>query len=138
MLDHADYYHQMMECLESLSAEFVPEFDFGDYNGKIRAAINKSKHLLDKEPIRNSLLLPNPSVPRIYGLPKVHKEGSPLRPVVSFVSAPSYLLVKFLDNWFKQVTCFHSPLSIKNSVELVSDLTQTPPPHREAPLFRLT
>ena len=56
-----------------------------------------------------------------------------MRQVVSFVSAPSYLLAKFLDNWFKQVTCFTSPLSIKNSVKVVSDRAQNAPPRQEAP-----
>ena len=101
MLDRAEYYHQMMECLESLNADLVPEFDFDLYNGKIRAVIIKGKHLIDTEPIRKALLIPNPTVLRIYGLPEVHEEGSALRPVVSFVSVPSYLLAKFLDNWFK-------------------------------------
>ena len=35
-------------------------------------------------------------VPRLYGLPKVHKPDIPLRPIVSFVSSPTYTLSKFL------------------------------------------
>ena len=31
-------------------------------------------------------------VPRLYGLPKVHKPDVPLRPIVSFVSSPMYAL----------------------------------------------
>mgnify|MGYP000934471646 CR=1 FL=1 len=111
----------------------APDFDFDDYHNEIRAATNSSKHLIDKEPIGKVLLVPNPSVLRIYGLPKVHKEGSPLRPVVSSISAPPYLLAKFLDNWLKQVTCFNFFSSIKNSVDLVSDLAHNPLPRREAP-----
>ncbi|GBP74362.1 hypothetical protein EVAR_51546_1 [Eumeta japonica] len=33
--------------------------------------------------------------PRLYGLPKVHKEGEPFRPVVSYVQAPTHKLGKF-------------------------------------------
>ena len=32
--------------------------------------------------------------PRIYGLPKVHKPQVPLRPIVSFVTSPTYQLSK--------------------------------------------
>ena len=32
--------------------------------------------------------------PRFYGLPKVHKNGCPLRPIVSFISTPTYNLFK--------------------------------------------
>ena len=35
-------------------------------------------------------------VPRLYGLPKVHKPDVPLRPIVSFLSSPTYALSKFL------------------------------------------
>ena len=34
--------------------------------------------------------------PLMYGLPKVHKQDVPLRPIVSFVSSPTYQLSKFL------------------------------------------
>ena len=30
-------------------------------------------------------------VPLLYGLPKVHKPGTPLRPIVSFVNSPTYV-----------------------------------------------
>ena len=35
-------------------------------------------------------------VPMLYGLPKVHKPDVPLRPIVSFMSSPTYELSKFL------------------------------------------
>ena len=35
-------------------------------------------------------------IPHIYGLPKAHKEGVPLRPIVSFVSSLTYQLSKHL------------------------------------------
>ena len=34
--------------------------------------------------------------PMLYGLPKAHKENVPLRPIVSFVSSPTYRLSRFL------------------------------------------
>ena len=36
--------------------------------------------------------------PRLYGLPKIHKEGVPLRPIVSFVGSTTYELSKYLCN----------------------------------------
>ena len=35
-------------------------------------------------------------VPMLYGLPEVHKPDVPLRPIVSFMSLPTYELSKFL------------------------------------------
>ena len=45
-----------------------------------------------------------------------------MRPVVSFVSSPTYALVKFLDRWFKSRVEFESPYSVKNSVSLADRL----------------
>ena len=32
--------------------------------------------------------------PRLYGLPKIHKQGIPLRPIVSFVESPHIICQK--------------------------------------------
>ena len=34
--------------------------------------------------------------PRIYGLPKIHKPQTPLRPIVSCIGTPSYKLSKYI------------------------------------------
>ena len=34
--------------------------------------------------------------PRIYGLPKIHKEGVPMRPIVNTIGSPTYELAKYV------------------------------------------
>ena len=34
--------------------------------------------------------------PRLYGLPKIHKDGTPLRPVLSAIGSPQYPVAKYL------------------------------------------
>ena len=36
------------------------------------------------------------TLPQLYGLPKVHKDGIPLRPIVSAIGSPTYSLSKEL------------------------------------------
>ena len=56
--------------------------------------------------------------PRFYGLPKIHKPGSPLRPIVSFVNSPTFwfsyenFVACCLEYWlhcqkFLQICGFH-------------------------------
>ena len=40
-------------------------------------------------------------VPRIYSLPKIHKDGVPLRPIVNTIGSPTYKLARFLANLLK-------------------------------------
>lgn len=42
-----------------------------------------------------------PLTPKIYGLPKIHKEGAPLRPIVNMIGRPTYLLAKYLAKKLK-------------------------------------
>ena len=72
--------------------------------------------------MKKALLVPNPTPPLLYGLPKVHKVNTPMRPVVSFISSPTYLLAKFLDRWFKAYIGFESPHSVLNSASLADVL----------------
>ncbi|XP_058977752.1 uncharacterized protein LOC131802176 [Musca domestica] len=54
--------------------------------------------------------------PRLYGLPKIHKENFPLRPICSSVNSPSIQLCKYVVNILKNLT--------KNSKYNVSDSMQ--------------
>ena len=57
-------------------------------------------------------------VPRLYGLPKIHKCNIPLRPIVSFVSSPTYNLSKHLVTLLSPLVG-HSTSAVKNSGDLV-------------------
>jgi hypothetical protein len=83
-----------------------------DYNEKISALLRAPTYRrLAKDPTdaveRKTTLLLKKSLPkevvqqlrpqgfrppRLYGLPKIHKEGVPLRPIVSTIGAPTYRL----------------------------------------------
>ena len=60
-------------------------------------------------------------VPRIYGLPKIHKPDWPLRPIVSFINSFLYNLSKFMAKILTPL--IHSNnLSIKNSFKLIDKI----------------
>ena len=48
------------------------------------------------ERLYRRLRLSGGHIPLLYGLPKIHKPDVSLRPVVSFVSAPTYALSQYL------------------------------------------
>ena len=51
--------------------------------------------------LSKKLIETNPLTLRIYGLPKVHKNGVPLCPIVNTIGGPTYLLTKFLASKLK-------------------------------------
>jgi len=59
--------------------------------------------------------------PRLYGLPKIHKEGVPLRLIVSNIGAPTYQISKYLAGLLNRITG-NSAHHVKNSFQFVQTL----------------
>ena len=75
----------------------------------------KAEYILNKKLIARAYLclrifmnkclrLCDSALPRIYGLPKIHKPNLPLRPLVSFIGSAVYELSKFLKKVFFTVS----------------------------------
>ena len=120
IMERSLYHSKIVQIITDMGGVEGGEFSFDSHVAEVRKVIGWCCHILKTLPIRKSLLVSNPAPPMLYGLPKVHKPNMPLRPVVSYVYAPTYLLAKFLDRWFKSFADFTSPFSIKNSVDLVA------------------
>lgn len=79
-----------------------------------------TSNVFSKEEVK-SLKCENGVFPKLYCLPKIHKENLPLRPIVSFIGSPTYKVSKYLSNFLKhafQLDSYHT----KNSFELVAEL----------------
>ncbi|BHF72925.1 Histone-lysine N-methyltransferase setd1b [Sparganum proliferum] len=62
-----------------------------------------------------------PTIARIYGLPKVHKPEVPLRPIVSLIGTPNYKISKWLFHKLHPFTR-NCETSIENSTEFLKKL----------------
>jgi len=78
------------------------------------------KKVMDKYG-RLSLIVPNPRIPNFSCLPKTHKEGNKVRPVVSSINSPTSRICDWLVKRFR---AFEKPasLSTKNSFELADNV----------------
>ncbi|GBP03619.1 hypothetical protein EVAR_91306_1 [Eumeta japonica] len=54
--------------------------------------------------------------PRLYGVPKIHKECYPLRPICSCVNTPSYELCKYISGILKKINN-DSKYNVKDSLQ---------------------
>ncbi|KAJ8666083.1 hypothetical protein QAD02_007745 [Eretmocerus hayati] len=70
---------------------------------------------------RFALTQTDTALSEIYGLPKIHKEGVSLRPIVSAVNSPTYFLSKTVDKILK--ACLSKAESyIRNSQDSISQV----------------
>lgn len=83
-------------------------------NNEIVEELFKQKIISDKE--RKWLKTEVATAPKIYGLPKIHKDGYPLRPICSSINSPSIELCKYIVNILKNLT--------KNSIYNIKDAVQ--------------
>ena len=70
-----------------------------------------SKNIIDSNPLN----------PKIYGLPNIHKEGAPLRPIINTIDGPTYLLTKFLANRRKSLMARNHSF-VKDSSSFIKEL----------------
>lgn len=68
--------------------------------------------------LQRMLIVSNPKLAKLYALPKIHKPGKEMRPIVSNIDTPCYNLAKWLVREMKQLQPLDS-LSVKNSFEFV-------------------
>jgi hypothetical protein len=87
----------------------------------IKDVANAIKRSNLDEGIKKKLIPKNPIIPRIYGLPKIHKNGVPLRPIVNTIGSPTYQLVKFLAKTLKPLVG-HTFSYIKDSSHFVNGI----------------
>ena len=60
------------------------------------------------------------NAPRIYGLPKIHKEDVPLRPICSSINSPSYDLCKYIMEILNR-----TKYNIKDAIETKKRINNT-------------
>ena len=63
-----------------------------------------------------------PSLPYIYGLPKIHKKDIPLRPIISNINAPSYRLSKWLARQLSPLLGSFSDAHLRHNTDLLNFL----------------
>ncbi len=60
--------------------------------------------------------------PRIYGLPKIHKEGIPLRPIVDFMGSPTYEWARHLAS----ILTGQTTTNVHNAATFTMKLNESP------------
>ena len=99
LLDKEDYHQKCCELLQPPTYLPLPRNPTSRVERRVTEVLNdlKKKGALDKTLFQK--LKPSLSrAPRFYGLPKIHKPGSPLRPIVSAIGSPTYNIAKFVTS----------------------------------------
>jgi len=126
VLDKETYMSKSEEILKGKQFEPLKNESF---HKKREEELNKyiyslfEKGIIDQK-LRYQLQSTCSSLPVFYGLPKVHKNGYPLRPIISTIGSYQYVLSKYLA---KAIRDARPPASsfVKDSFDFVKRITDT-------------
>lgn len=114
VMDREEYVEKMNSMLDNTTYRRIK----GDPTTRVESKIKKTLKGMEQKGIDNMMrarmTTQQAKPPQIYGLPKIHKEGVPLRPIVSAIGSPTYQLAKELAKILRPLAG-RSGSNIKNS-----------------------
>ena len=125
LLDKSDYIEKMNSILSDSSKFILINEDIFKLNIKLEDSVNNLITNFKK----NDIILPDSchasgSHPGcLYGLPKIHKQDVPLRPVLSAYSTANFQLAKYIVKLLEPIT--YNDFSTKNSFEFINNFKQS-------------
>ena len=108
LIERSTYIQKIYDFLEISKAVELKEFSINTFNSKIRLAISSSAYVIPSTQ-KISLYVMCYSTPCLYGQLKTHKSDMPVRPVVTCYTSPTFLLSRFLVNWFQRLLISSPP-----------------------------
>ena len=132
ILNRVDYIKKMEEVL-SRDGKFELIGNVEDYDTTVQQEralqafllrAHKNGHLTKGEYERVRPV--GSSRPRLYGVPKIHKPGAPLRPILSMVNAPQQELAKWLAEVLRPVVEKYSGHTIRDTFAFCEHIEQFP------------
>lgn len=129
LLDRSDYVSKVDSVLSD-----GRKFSFDNSNKDRTASIEMDvtrqiKHLRSDDLIDedlSKLLMPiGSTLPKLYGLPKIHKKDCPVRPILSMCNSPTYQLAKWLADVLKPVNDLVAQYCVPDSFSFAQRIRDT-------------
>ena len=129
ILNKTDYLTKINVILNSQKFQEIGPVDTHDNTARIEGSIQRRLlTLLKSEALARSVyeaIRPSGSQrPRLYGLPKTHKNGVPLRPILSMIGSAQHELAKFFSATLQPVQDLFSSNFTKDSFSFAQKMQQ--------------
>jgi Reverse transcriptase (RNA-dependent DNA polymerase) len=119
-----DYDNGVFELLQNGPYKRITRNPLNNTVEKTRKVIKTVVEQFDlPDYMKYRLKVSNPVIPAMYALPKIHKEGNKMRPIVSSIGSPTEPLARWL---VEELRTIEPPpgLDIKNSIEFTESLKE--------------
>ena len=124
VMNKEDYQKKALELMDQPTYKTLAADPTNKHKNKLITLLKSIKSEGGIDDITYKKLYPTGAVtPKFYGLPKVHKAGVPLRPIVSSIGAVSYETSKELSRILKPLVG-HSPYHVHNNQDFLQQLQE--------------
>ena len=123
IMDQEDYTNKALTLLQDTNTyKVLPKDPTSQHKNKLISLLKDIKHTGGLSTNTYKQLYPTSAVlPKVYGLPKIHKTGTPLRPIVSSRGSITYGVAKELAHIIKPLVG-QSPHHLKNTQHFIQQL----------------
>ena len=123
LMDKPDYIAKMNEILSDTS-KFQHLDNVKDETDKVERSLTRCLGTMKDQNLISLTLFEHlkptgTCIPRLYGLPKVHKPGHPLRPILAMCGSPYHQIAQWLVEILEPVRKELSQYSLKDSFQFV-------------------
>lgn len=122
VLNKQDYITKVETFLNDNNFKLLTKNPQNTFIARTKKMIKHFYNFFEDNSAPKTLISSNPSTPRLYGLPKIHKDNIPIRPVVSFTNTPVSIISSFLLNLIRNLTNFKPKYGVSNSFDLANKL----------------
>ncbi|CAH8524172.1 unnamed protein product [Dicrocoelium dendriticum] len=122
IMNKLDYKNKMYEILgdESKFQEDQSETTVTQIEKRVTNQLKLLlQHGMITEAMYNSLKPRGTRIPQMYGLPKIHKANTPLRPVLSMCNSPYHKLARWLVDLLTPVRRMMTKYTVKDTFDLI-------------------
>ena len=129
IMDRQDYINKANSLLNQNTYKSIPRDLTNTIKNKLNSILKRVKNQTGLDSNTYKSMCPTDCVsPRFYGLPKIHKPDTPLRPIVSSCGSVTYGVAKEFAKILKPLVgkCPHHINSTQDFVEQVKHITLAP------------
>lgn len=122
ILNRNDYKQKVLDIVQSNEFSILRKDPTPNFHKELKNVVKNSSYVFETDQQKSIVVPMNPQSPILYGLPKLHKDNIPVRPVVSYLDAPTYKLARKLNSVVKEKSSFKPACCLKNSLDLIDKI----------------
>lgn len=127
VMEKKDYIQKTLDFFSSNNIVRIEKDPTPKYQDAVKKFVKNCNFLLQNWEKRTCCMM-NPIMPKLRSQPKIHKDGTPIRPIVSCIDSPGYILSQKLNQFLSKNYVFTGNFMLKNTLELIEAIQEIPIP----------